>query len=150
VPNDVTLLADPADERSWAASRWLASVELSRPIALTLTMAPTEPGRRVARVALAAADLVGADGVRAVYEAYGRRRFVLGETDEGTALSDALADALLPGFLAFAADDPKWDAGLAPASEEPLVIDGAARRLPDLAAAPTGADAASLFDELAL
>ena len=55
----MTLLVDPADERSWAASRWLASVELSRPIALTLTMAPTQPGRRPARVALAAADLVG-------------------------------------------------------------------------------------------
>ena len=144
----MTLLVDPADERSWAASRWLASVELSRPIALTLTMAPTQPGRRPARVALAAADLVGGDGVRAVYEAYGRRRFVLGEADEGTAIADALTDAQLPGFLAFAADDRKWDARLAPTSTEPLIVDGTPRRLPDLSGSPTGADAARLFDQL--
>lgn len=145
----VTLTVDPADAASWAASRWLASVELTRPIALDFVLAPSGPGRRAARVALAAADLVGVDGVRAVFEAYGRRRFVLGE-DDSAAIDGALTDAQLPGFLAFAAQDAAWDKGLpgsaAPAPE--LTIDGAVHPLPDLSDAPTGADAAARFDAL--
>ena len=112
-------------------------------------MAPSEAGRPVARVAVAAGDLVGADGIRAAYEAYGRRRFALGEADDGVATEEGLKDVQLPTFLTFAGGDPKWDAQLAPASAEPLVIDGVAHALPDLTEVPTGGDATALFDSLA-
>jgi hypothetical protein len=148
VPHRVILFVDPASEAHWLASRWLAGVEQAREMALVLEPAPSPAGRRAARVAVAAADLVGADGVRAVYEAYGRRRYVLGEADDLTAIADALADAELPAFLNVAGDDKRWDARLADAPDAPLEIDGVRHPLPDLAAAPVGADATALFDAL--
>lgn len=147
-PITVTLAVDPASEASWRASRWLASVEQARPIALSVTLAPTEVGRRAARVAAAASDLVGEDAIRAVYEAYGRRRFARGETHDATAIADALADIGLPTFLAFAADDPKWDSKLAEPSVRPLIIDSSEHELPTLDEVPTGAAATELFDAL--
>jgi hypothetical protein len=145
----VRLLVDPASEASWRASRWLAVVEQARPIALEFVPAPSAEGRAVARVAVAAGDLVGADGPRAVYEAYGRRRFVLGEADAAAATEEALRDLQLPLFLTFAAGDPAWDARLAEASAQPLLIDGVPHALPELAEVPTGGDATALFDAVA-
>ncbi len=144
----VRLLVDPASEASWRASRWLAIVELARPIQVEFVPAPSEEGRAVARVALAAGDLVGSDGPRAVYEAYGRRRFVLGEADAAAATEEALRDLQLPLFLTFAAGDPQWDARLAAASPEPLIIDGVPHALPEFTEVPTGGDATALFDAL--
>lgn len=147
-PLAVELLIDPASAQHSRAARWLAIVEQRRPIRLTLTMAPTEAGRPVARVALAASDLMGPDGAPMLYEAYARHHHVLGE-DEGVALDAALAELRLPGFLGFATGDAKWDAGLAPASDKPLLIDGRPHAVPELAEVPVGADATELFDALA-
>lgn len=147
-PIVVNLLVDPASEASWRASRWLTIVSLARPVDLTLILAPSDAGRSVARVGAAAGDLVGADAPSAVYEAYGRRRYVLGE-QEGEALDGALTDLHLPSFLGFATGDAKWDAALATPSEAPLTIDGKPHALPDLAEIPTGAAASELFDRLA-
>lgn len=143
----VTLLVDPASEASWRASRWLAIVVQARPVALELRLAPSDAGRAVARMAVAASDLVGPDGAPAVYEAFGRRRFVLGET-ESEAVEHALEDTSLPGFLTFAGGDTKWDAQLAEASEKPLIVNGVEHPLPELGEVPTGADATALFDPL--
>lgn len=147
-PIAVELLLDPASAQHSRAARWLAIVEQRRPIRLTLTMAPSDTGRAVARVALAASDLVGPDGAPMLYEAYARHRHVLGE-DEGPALDAALTELRLPGFLGFASGDAKWDAGLAAASDEPLIIDGRPHALPELSDVPVGADATELFDALA-
>nr|NLI48901.1 hypothetical protein [Propionibacterium sp.] len=144
----VRLYVDPASEASWRASRWLAIVEQARPIDVEFVLAPTAAGRSVARVAAAAGDLVGADGPRAVYEAYGRRRFALGEADSASATEEGLRDLQLPTFLTFAAGDTKWDAHLAEPPAEPLLIDGVPHSLPDLPEIPTGGDATALFDEL--
>ncbi len=144
----VRLHVDPAAEASWRASRWLAIVEQARPVRVEFVLAPSPSGRAVARVAAAAGDLVGSDGPRAVYEAYGRRRFVLGETDDAAATEEGLRDIQLPLFLTFAATDPKWDARLAEPPAEPLLIDGVPHALPDLAEVPTGGDATALFDAL--
>lgn len=169
------MFVDPSCPFAWIASRWLVEVERLRDVKLRFRLvslsvinedrdlddwyrAFNDRAWGPARVFAAVDAAHGPDGVRAFYDAFGRR-FHVGR-DEGlpTVIPAALTDAGLPASIASAADDHRWDTALRASTDyaidlvgvdvgTPIVqLDGTAVFGPVLTTCPRGSEAVALFD----
>jgi hypothetical protein len=175
----VVVYVDPSCPFAWITSRWLGEIERLRGIDLQirlLSLSVVNEHRELddwyrgfndqawgpARVMAAVAAERGTQAARRFYEAFGERFHVQLDTgddvDRDAVAGEALADAGLPGQLADAATDPRWDDGLRTITRAALdpvgldvgvpitVIDGVAASGPVLAGIPRGNAAVALFD----
>ncbi|HZG89594.1 MAG TPA: DsbA family protein [Pseudonocardia sp.] len=175
----VDFFLDPSCPFTWAASRWISEVAESGAAAVSwrlMSLGVLNEGQeipeqfRAGRVqaaralrALVAAERTGGnDAVAALYAALGARLHGAGEPLTDEVIAAAVAEVGLPGTVAEAVADEGLDAAVRASHDEgqaavgqevgsPILrMDGVAWFGPVAAPAPTGAEAARLFEALTL
>ncbi len=170
---------DPACPWAWMTSRWMDEVARLRDVDVTwhvMSLAVLNEGRDLpeqyrrsmddawaaVRVIVAAAQAHGPEVVKPLYDAMGTRRHPGGRRDTPAIIAESLAEVGLPAELAGAGDTDAHDdalreshaRGIGLVGEDvgtPVVaIDGVGFFGPVITPAPTGEDAATLFDGLRL
>ena len=170
---------DPLCPWAWMSSRWMGEVEKVRDVNVTwsvMSLSVLNEGRDLpagyramldrgwgpVRVVIAAREAHGDEVVKPLYDAIGTRRHPGGRQDTEAILREALAEVGLPAELVDAASTDAYDEALRASHAEgigmvgedvgtPVVaIDGVGFFGPVMTPAPTGEDAARLFDGLRL
>lgn len=170
---------DPVCPWAWMTSRWLLEVAELRPVDVTwsvMSLAVLNEGRDLpadyrrsmddawgpVRVLTAAREAHGPQVLEPLYTAIGTRLHPGGRRDRMTVVAEALAEVGLPADLLDAAATDVHDAALRASHQRAidlvgddvgtpvLAIDGAAFFGPVMTPAPTGEDAARLWDAFVL
>ncbi len=144
-PYDIEFFFDPGCPFAWQTSRWVHRVKELRGISvgwrfISLKMInegndvppemlrAQERGLAYHRICAAAREAHGNDAVERLYTAYGRRLWHgtpdlpvlerMAANAEAIDVDEILSEVGLPGDLAAAADDPRWDEVLRAESDE--------------------------------
>ena len=178
VPPVVDFWFDPLCPWAWMTSRWMEEVTRVRAVDVrwhVMSLAVLNEGNEEwaddhagdsawgpVRVIVAAAELHGEKYIKALYDAMGTRRHPGGRSDTAAIIAESLAEVGLPAELAEHAGTDAFDrqlrashaAGIALVGQDvgtPVVaINGVGFFGPVVTPAPTGEQAARLFDGLVL